>query len=254
MYLAIPPQPDCTSTWREAVRLVDAEPKHAAYDVVMGIQDPVAGTTIENSRLALVNDFLSEHADPINTVANTLFPHALYCRHGAPDFFEAFNDKVLSKVRLKERWSGYYFERMICCPTKSEGSLNPLWDIVKRIKDPKVRALNKFELSLFDSARDVDRSPYGGQCLSHLSFKVTSGKHKQLRLTAFYRNHYYIEKLLGNLVGLGRLMAFVARETDLDVGPMVIHSTHAEIDKPSGRRKDIQSLLTQFDQIDAPVS
>lgn len=79
MFLTVPPQPDCTSTWRKAVRLVDEEPQHAAYDVVMAVEDPIAGTTIRNPRLALVNDFLSEHAKPINTVANTLFPYSLYC-------------------------------------------------------------------------------------------------------------------------------------------------------------------------------
>jgi hypothetical protein len=30
MYLAVPPQPDCASAWREAVRLVDARPEHEA--------------------------------------------------------------------------------------------------------------------------------------------------------------------------------------------------------------------------------
>ena len=252
MYHTIPPQPDCASAWREAVRVVDAEPKHTAYDVIMAIEDPIAGTTLNNPRLALVNDFLTEHAKPINTVANTLFPQSLYRQHGAPQFFDAFNDKVLSKVRRSERWSGYYFERMMCYPIVKGDALNPLWDIVTRIRDPGVKALNRFELSLFDSARDVDRGPYGGQCLSHLSFKVTPGEQKQLRLTALYRNHYYIEKLLGNLVGLGRLMAFVAKEADLNVGPLIIHSTHAEIDQPKVNREGVKALLARFDELEEP--
>ena len=82
--------------------------------------------------------------------------------------------------------------------------------------------------------RDVDGSPYGGQCLSFLSFKIQPGAAKTLALTAMYRNHFYIEKLLGNLVGLGRLMSFVAREGGLGVGALTVVSTHAEIDKPDG--------------------
>jgi hypothetical protein len=35
------------------------------------------------------------------------------------------------------------------------------------------------------------------------------------------------EKLLGNLVGLGRLMSFVAREGGLGVGALTVVSTHA---------------------------
>ena len=70
-----------------------------------------------------------------------------------------------------------------------------------------------------------------------------------------YRNHFYIEKLLGNLIGLGRLMAFVARETDLKVGALTVVSTHAEIDQPGGaRRSDIAAMIAKFDQAGASRS
>ncbi len=122
------------------------------------------------------------------------------------------------------------------------------------MKDDNVKALNKYELSLFDPVRDVDNSPYGGQCLSFLSFKIMPGSPRTLILTAQYRNHYYIEKLLGNLIGLGRLMSFVAREADLAVGALTIVSTHAEIDLPAkAKRGEIQALLAQFDEAVAAV-
>ena len=40
MSLIIPQQPDCISTWREAVRAVDAEPRHEAHNVLLTIEDP----------------------------------------------------------------------------------------------------------------------------------------------------------------------------------------------------------------------
>ena len=57
-----------------------------------------------------------------------------------------------------------------------------------------------------------------------------AGRAKTLALTAMYRNHFYIEKLLGNLVGLGRLMSFVARESGLrlahsPLSPPMLRST-----------------------------
>lgn len=101
--------------------------------------------------------------------------------------------------------------------------------------------------------RDVDGSPYGGQCLSFLSFKIQPGAARTLALTAMYRNHFYIEKLLGNLVGLGRLMSFVAREGGLGVGALTVVSTHAEIDKPGGvRRSEIEAMIARFDQAGVP--
>lgn len=255
MYLPIPPQPDCASAWREAVRGVDALPGHAAYNVIIDVADPTANATRQDRRVAVVDDFLSAGVKSVETVANTIFPAGLYYRYGAPAFFDVFRDRVLAKVRRNERWSGYYFERMMQLPVPGGEPCNQLWNIVERIRNEQVRALNKFELSLFDPLRDVDNSPYGGQCLSFLSFKVVPGTPRMLTLTAQYRNHFYIEKLLGNLIGLGRLMAFVARETQLEVGPLTVISTHAEIDQPHGaRRPDITAMIGRFDQARAPMA
>jgi hypothetical protein len=249
MYHPVPSQPDCASAWREAVRLVDAQPGHAAYNVVIDIADPIAHASRQDPRVAVVDDFLFARDKSVETVANTIFPVGLYHRYGAPAFFEVFHDKVLPKVRRNGRWSGYYFERMMAYPAPQGAPTNQIWDIVERIRDGHVKALNKFELSLFDPFRDVDLSNYGGQCLSFLSFKLEPGDHKRLALTAMYRNHYYIEKLLGNLIGLGRLMAFIAKEGGIEVGALTVISTHAEIDKPGGsHRPDIAALLRAFDQ------
>ena len=249
MYLAIAPQPDCASAWREAVRAVNLQHRHSAYNVIIDVADPTINTTRLDPRIAVVEDFLVGYGKSVEAVANTIFPAGLYSRYGAPAFFDVFNDKVLPKVRKNGRWSGYYFERMTRLPLAAGGSTNQLWGIVERLRDGHVKALNKFELSLFDPERDVDGSPYGGQCLSFLSFKILRANTKTLALTAMYRNHYYIEKLLGNLIGLGRLMSFIARETGIEVGPLTVVSTHAVIDQ-AGRcsRPDIAKLLSRFDQ------
>jgi hypothetical protein len=246
MYLPVPSQPDCASAWREAVRAVDRKPGHAAQNVIIDVVDPTAGATRQERRVAVVDDFLSRSGKSVEAIANTIFPSGLYRRHGAPAFFDVFRNEVLPKVRRNDRWSGYYFERMIQHQTPG-GEVNQLWDIVRRLRER--RALNKFELPLFDPARDVDNSRYGGQCLSFLSFKLLPDAPKTLVLTAMYHNHFYIEKLLGNLVGLGRLMAFVAHEGGLNVGALTVISTHAVIDTPkSVRRADIEAMVARFDQ------
>src|SRR5687767_15067052 len=141
MYLPIPPQRDCARAWREAVRAVDAQPGHSAYNVIIDVIDPIAHTTRQDSRIAVVDDFLSGCDKSVDTVANTIFPAGLYYRYGAPAFFDVFRDKVLKKVRRSERWSGYYFERMIQYPVPTGEPPNQLWDIVLRIRNEHVRAL-----------------------------------------------------------------------------------------------------------------
>lgn len=92
-----------------------------------------------------------------------------------------------------------------------------------------------------------------------MSFKVIPGAEKTLTLTAMYRNHFYIEKLLGNLIGLGRLIDFVAHEAGLKVGALTVISTHAEIDQPkrNGKtisRSEIGAMIAKFDQAAAPLA
>jgi len=240
------------------MRLVDGQSGHKAHNVVIDVVDPIARATMEDPVVREVDTFLqAKGSKAIETVANTIFPAALYRRYGAPAFFSRFTDNVLPKVRRSgDRWSGYYFERMIALPREGGGEpINQLTDIIARLRDPKVKARNKFEISVFDPARDVDNSVYGGQCLSFGSFKLRSVAGKdRLDLTVLYRNHYYVEKLLGNLIGLGRLMQFVAEEAELPVGALTVVSTHAEIDKPGegstkSTRKDITGLLARCDQL-----
>jgi thymidylate synthase len=124
--------------------------------------------------------------------------------------------------------------------------LDQLARMINRINDPANTSLNKHEVELFDAARDVTGSPYGGQCLSFLSFHIEPGSPKTLLLTAQYRNHYYVEKLLGNIIGLGRLMLFIANETGMKVGPLTIVSTNAEIDLPKLNGKATRQHFTDL--------
>jgi hypothetical protein len=241
VYLAVKPQPDCASAWLEAVRQVDAQPGHQAHNVLIDVIDPTAAAMLAHPVVACVDEFLMTHGKSVETIANTIFPQALYQRYGHPAFIERFHKYVLPKVRSNERWSGYYFERMTNLPKVGGGILDQLSREIGRMRD--TTSLNKHEISLFDPERDVTGSNYGGQCLSFLSFHLLPGSPRTVLLTAQYRNHYYIEKLLGNLIGLGRLMAFVAHETGAKVGSLTILSTHAEIDTAKASRKEIKALL-----------
>jgi hypothetical protein len=249
VYLAVPKQPDCATAWLEAVKLVDSQTGYEAHNVMIDVTNPTAGATLANPVVACVNDFLLAREKSVECIANTIFPQALYRRYGADKFIDIFHKRVLPKVRNNARWSGYYFERMTNMPMVGGEQLDQLSRMIARIRDKSNTSLNKHEVSLFDPERDVTDSPYGGQCLSFLSFHLVPGTPRTLLLTAQYRNHYYVEKLLGNLVGLGRLMAFIATETGIKVGELTVVSTHAEIDHPNrATRQQIMTLLEQCAQ------
>ncbi len=243
MYIPIPQQPDCASAWLEAFKAVDLKPNHEALNVIIDIVNPISANTRANSIVSCVEDFLNTRDKSVFAVANTIFPYAMYRRHGHPAFISAFHERVLPSVRLKQRWSGYYFERLTNLPTASGDPRDQLTETIDRINDPNNKALNKYELSLFDPERDVDMSPYGGQCLSHISLKRAHGTPGKLHMTAVYRNHYYTEKLLGNIIGLGRLLEYISTETDHEIGNLTIVSTHAVIDRPACNRAELANLI-----------
>jgi hypothetical protein len=257
VYLPILPQPDCASAWFEAVKHVNAQPGHEAYDVVIDVANPTAGAAAFHPTVARVNEFLVARGKSVEAIANTIFPQALYERYKMPAFIQAFHTRVLPKVRANKRWSGYYFERMTSMPVPGDDKpLDQLSRMIARINDKKNNSLNKHEVSLFDPDRDVTDSVYGGQCLSFLSFHLKSAGASApvtLLLTAQYRNHFYIEKLLGNLIGLGRLMAFIAAETGTTIGELTVISTHAEVDTPKANRHDITNLIEACTPKAAPV-
>ena len=249
MYHPTPPQPDCATAWLEAVRLVNSQPGHQAINVVVDVENPTMGATLANPVVARVNDFLLAREKSVETVANTIFPQALYQRHGDPHFIKVFNERVLPKVRKNQRWSGYYFERMTAKPRVGGGSLDQLSELVARIRGKSSKSLHNHQIVVFDPERDSTDSVYGGQCLSFLNFHLLPGETKTLVLTAQYRNHYYVEKLLGNLIGLGRLMAYIAKETETNVGSLTAISTHATIDLPDGAtRQDFLDLMKECER------
>ena len=99
------------------------------------------------------------------------------------------------------------------------------------------------DIQIYDPRQDRKRY-YGGQCLSHISIKVINSD--KINLTAVYRNHYYIERLLGNLIGLSKLLGFIAKETNLEVGDLIIHSTSAVLDSDRWKVKEVKDLIAGF--------
>lgn len=231
MYNSVPTQRTCACAWVAAATAI-MDTGDEGYNVVIDVEDPCNHDDNDNAVITLVDKFLRAHDEnPVITVANTIFPQDLYARYGAPEFY-AMYFRNFDGLTVSKRW-GRYFERMTRHQRSNGDSYNPLQELIdkmRRQEDAGVRFTSAYELAVYDPLRD-GRLLYGGQCLSFLSFKLHA-KHG-LMLTAMYRNHTYITRCLGNLIGLGRLQAFVAKETGQRVGPLTCISTHAVVDTGS---------------------
>jgi hypothetical protein len=247
MFLPRISQPSCASAWLAASQAVHGRPGHEGHHVVIDVDNPVALSEQDAAVVKAVDAFLAAHGenDPARTVANTIFPQATYEAHGSPDFYDVYIKQVFPRLKRSPRDWGRYFERMTAYPTP-DGPENLLADLVTEMKRNVAAERtfrNIYELPIYNPIKDRAGSPMGRQCLSFMSFKLNDDN--RLLLSAEYRNHFYTQKLLGNLVGLGRLMAFVAEEVKVKLGPLSVLSTHAQVDAIGANQAQLKALHAQ---------
>lgn len=220
--------------------------KYCDYNVILNIVSPLGDFSQRDCQIFnAVNDFLVGHsAAPLETVAGTIFPASFYIsKQNKSGVFEDYPKKMEKMIK---DWGSYAY-RMVRRKDENGNVFNPLEKIIDKINAQPTRG-KCLEMGLLPIDADIqlydprsDRNRYiGGPCLSHISFKITPPG--TINLTAIYRNHFYIQRLLGNLIGLSQLLSFVAKETNLGVGELTIHSTSAEID--TGKKWNITEVKT----------
>lgn len=261
-------------TWMAAARHLDGQPGRKALNLLLEISDPLTITEQDQQVMNRVDQALAASGLTLKTVAGTIFPLALYKRYGRPDFY----DKYLSMIaRGKQAGSwGTYAARMIRRPGRQPGEyVYPLELIVARLSatgQPQkksgaaVNFTSAYELGISDPAEDLaSEIPQGAEgdlptynvaqdgrewlgfpCLSHVTFKrVASDAGHAVNMTAVYRSHHYCARALGNLLGLGQLLSFVAQESGLAPGTLTCLSSHAELDVSAwGGVAQAKSVLT----------
>ena len=251
MFLPRISRPSCASAWLAASQAVHALAGHEGHHVVIDVDDPAGWSEQDAAVVNAVDAFLVEHGenDPVRTVANTIFPQATYEAHGSPNFYDIYINKVFPRLKTSSRDWGRYFERMMAYPAP-DGPENLLADLVAEMKrnvDAERTFRNIYEMPIYNPMKDRAGSPIGRQCLSFMSFKLDD--ENRLLLSAVYRNHFYTQKLLGNLIGLGRLMAFVAEEVKVRLGPLSVMSTHAQVDTAGASQALLKALHAQCAKI-----
>ena len=244
-------------TWLAAARHLNVQQGRRAKNLLLEITHPLDLTEDDLAVMARVDQALAHKDLTLRTVAGTIFPIAIYQQYGRPGYYEKYKE-MLKRGKKVNTW-GTYAHRMIERPGKVLGTtINPLDYLIEKLaaegqpqpKDGrKVSFVASYELSVADPEEDLQpqvdaggdvptydpafdmRDWLGLPCLSHLSFKrVPSGQSYAVDLTAIYRAHHYCARALGNLIGLGQLLSFVAKESGLEVGTLSCLSTHAELD------------------------
>lgn len=233
-------------TWLAAVQHLEAR-RRRDQNVLLEIADPTALTAGDRAAIAVVDEMLRRHCDlSVQTVAGTIFPYRLYLKVGAEELPSRFL-AIMARAQESGTW-GTYAMRLMQRPGKKSGTfINPLQLVIAKLRIAAGTGTgyqSNYELGVHAPSDLVDDSAFGEvplycptrdgrmvsnyPCLSHLTFKLV-GK-RTLNLTAIYRSHYYLQRALGNLIGLSHLMQFVAKEAGLQAGQLTCISTDAHLD------------------------
>lgn len=165
-----------------------------------------------------------ESGDDIRDVANTIFPDKLFAR--AADR-AAFYSMYLARHDRSHRWArgrhawGTYFERLIRFPPTG---VNQLERVIVKLRTWETRSTTGLVFHLSSPAVDAPRTR-GGPCWHYA--ELLWGADDTIDLVVVYRNHDFFNKVLGNFVGLGRLLQFICTESGKQPGKLICHSVHA---------------------------
>jgi thymidylate synthase len=217
--------------WLLAARSLAVRGKRAhdrqAWDLAVEIANPLA--EVAAIRRGLDEQLARGGLQTVETVANTIFPEQLWLTSPDRQRFYTRYDHLLPRLRrFDKNRHGLYFDRLTHWPPGAQHQLNQVEDVICRILAERRRnnpLRFVYDMSVFSPANDP--RPIGFPCLAYLNVKLDGD---QLRLTAHYRNHYFIERSYGNYLGLARLLAFIGGATGLSLGPLTCISGHAELD------------------------
>jgi hypothetical protein len=244
-----------SQAWLDACKYLD-QVGGLAFNLIVEVVEPKTTTKEVSAVQRYLNDFLLAHkCQPVTTVADTIFPTTEYKAGGIEGVY-AYPQTIYANIKSERANNkGTYALRIVQRRNPDGGYVYPLKILIEKLRhqlnlsSPAKKAvyeldlhLEPMELALYEAAVDHDNI-MGGQCLSHLSLKL--GPNRELYMTALYRSQYFIQKALGNYLGLAHLQACIAREVGIEVGPLVCHATMAKLEDGDGKSGQIRWGITE---------
>lgn len=244
-----------SEAWIRTLALVRKAPQGRQVHVVTSVRAPDAENL--DLRDALDKVLADAGAQSVETVAQTIFPSALYSvpaftwsvdmaldaqaelDAAADDLYDTYEELLPMLRTVHANKSGTYFSRMITWPGKEAGGTNQLKlriEGLRREARNGRRTNNTLDIDVAADALETDlrgvqvyaatdKRTRSFPCLTHIDLTLLNG---ELHATAVYRHQYLVEKAYGNLVGLGALLAFLCQQSGWRMGELVVHATLAD--------------------------
>lgn len=277
----VPSAPTISEAWLSTLEYVQ-QAGGQQVNVLTTVTEPPAA---ESGHVRAVVDDLLTHGhrngtaiQPVDTVANTIFPASLYQDPGygwspdldraaaqrldeaAENLYTAYGEMLDLLCTANGNSSGTYFGRMVSWPGKKPGGVNQLADRIRYLRGNYrngVLTQNVADIAVggeaLEGARDAladvgiqtyaatDRRQRGFPCLVHIDLTLASGR---LSMLAVYRHQYLITKAYGNLLGLARLHGFICQQTGFAPGELAVLATYADAERQTwGGKAGVDAVI-----------
>lgn len=228
-----------SEAWYAATSFLLAQPGSRSTHLVLEVKSPLL--ELPGVR-GLVDQLFADNgavSSNIERVADTIFPQDFYVTGEEGAMEKLFERRAAAREFEGESVpKGNYFDHLCAYPYAGQ-SFNQLQHVVHRLQGNKqggIENSNQCEVGVSEVVPDlrvqtpgVHTSIMGFPCLSHIS--VTLGG-ASVNLAATYRAQDFTCKGYGNLLGLGRLTDFIAKESGFAVGEVLCIATGAVLYKP----------------------
>lgn len=248
-----PPPLDATSVseaWLRACQLIRAAPGRTMYYLLVRIHDPLQRRPeIDGPYDAFCQ---ARRLPCLEGVASTIFPEAFYrfhCSGNVARLFEGF-ERYRKKVGMVfHRQPGFsYFDRLIHWQPVGAPPVNQLATFIARLQEYRYKYEAWYFYPTIDPTRDL-RKIRGGPCLSAIDLKYERDRNR-LHLFAFYRDHDFESKALGNYIGLGHLLRFLCEQIEAEVGALHCFSLRAAF--AGFAQREFRALLDELSVLVQP--
>jgi thymidylate synthase len=223
--------PTVSEAWRRGSEALIQTPGHIIRNMITEIEDPTTWSKVLSARF---DPKCVGAADRLSVVAKVLFPeHVRPPSQPRAEFYDRWA-KILKRARqtgrLHSSWGGTYFERLLSL----NGSENQIERAIRVLSSWRNRSETAIVAHLSTPVVDGLR-PRGSPCLQYI--EILWKPDNSIDLVALYRNHDFLNKTLGNFVGLGRLLKFIALEGNKRPGRVICHSVRAYTDQVGQLRR-----------------
>lgn len=266
-----------SEAWAQVLEAVNASPGGTATNAMVSISAPQEGAHAGVSEV-VDRALRAREKHPVLTVANTLFPSALYNDPGvdwspdlpreaaeqldiaAEELYEAYLDSLPTLKRVHANKAGTYFSRMISWPGKTSTGTNQLSNRVRALRREHElgrRFSNASDIAVAGEADEAggvieeyvvsDTRTRGFPCLVHIDISVREGA---LSLLGVYRHWHLLTRGYGNLIGLARLQEFLCQQTGYLPGELAVVAGHANAEHSDySGRAGVAAILAEANAV-----